>query len=434
MRTTSTLLVAALLGIGSCANRTDPVTGDSYYSPIGNDYRSQVEYVRRNLITQVVTVQDGGDLNEPGINAACQEIFRKIVAALPAAHRRDFRFELKLGASTTINAYTYGAGLVRANLGLIAQCEDASEFAGIVAHELGHNSHDHIGQSIGRATVTQEVLGLGGLAGTPGRFLGNFVGGDIASFTLNKYSRTQESVADQRAVEYTSAAGIDPGGLARFFERLEKREKGARPPQLFQTHPYSGNRVVAIREQIAERANPVDGVVQTDAFAKAIQRAREIMPFYEALNHAVESDDLDGVLEAADKGVAALPGHAAFPFWKGVVLATQEKPDEAVLALRDATAADTGTNFLIPLMQQMLELQTGHPQRAIRAANRLIGLMPNMPHGYLVRGLAQFQLDRKDAAFADFDEALQRLPNSRSRRKLRETIEERVPEFKNRDS
>ena len=432
MRILTVLLIAVLLGIGSCANRTDPVTGDAYYSPLGQDYQSQLEYVTRNRITQAVTVQDGGDLNEPSIEAACRKVFEQVVAGIPDAHRRNFRFDLKLGASTTINAYTYGAGFVRANLGLIAQCDDAAEFAGIVAHELGHNSHDHIGQSVGRTAVTQGVLGLGGVAGAPGRVIGNFVGGDIARFTLNKYSRAQETMADERAVEYTSAAGIDPDGLARFFEKLEKQEKGKRPPQLFQTHPYSGNRVVAIRKQIAALPIRSDGITNTGEFERAIERARAIMPYYRKLNRAVEGDDLDAVITAADEGMAALPGHAQFPFWKGVVLATQEKPDEAVLYLRAATAADTGTNFLIPLMQQMLEIQTGHPKRAMRAADRLIALMPDIPHGYLVRGLAKFQLDDADGAFADFDAALERVPNRNSRRKLRETIEERVPDYKKR--
>ena len=421
-------LLFILLTVAAC--KSDPVTGRLYYSPLGSDYQSQLEYVRRNLISQAVTVQDGGDLNEPQINDACQRVFQEVLTGIPETHRRNFQFDLKLGASTTINAYTYGAGFVRANLGLIAQCDDASEFAGIIAHELGHNSHDHIGQTVGRSAVTQNVLGLGGIAGTPGRVIGNFVGGDIARFTLNKYSRTQETLADERAVEYTTAAGIDPDGLARFFEKLEKREKGSRPPQLFQTHPYSGNRVTAIRAKIAALPIKADGYSDSADFERAIKRAREIMPYYEKLNRAVEGDDLDAVITAADAGIKALPGHAQFLFWKGVVLATQEKPLEAVAFLREATAADTGTNFLIPLMQQMLELQTGHPQRAIRAADRLIALMPSIPHGYLVRGLAHFQLDDKDAAFSDFDAALERVPDSRSRKKLQKTIEERVPDYK----
>ena len=429
------LPAVCLLAFATCAspNRTDPVTGEAYYSPIGNDYRSQLAYVKEHSITQIVTVQDGGNLNEPEINAACQAIFRRILAAIPAEHRRDFQFDLKVSAASDINAYTYGAGLVRCNLGLIAQCGDASEFAGIIAHELGHNSHDHVGQSIGRAAVTQNVLGLGGLVGRPGQILGNFVGGDIARFTLTQYTRSQEVAADRLAVAYTTKAGIDPDGLARFFDRLEQAEKkGLRKPQLFQSHPYSGNRVGAIRKQITiEEGAEADRLErETDAFKAAIKRARQILPYYVALNQTLEADDLDDVIRAAKDGMAALPTHAAFPFWKGAALYSQEKKEDAVGALRKAAANDDGANFMIPFLQQMLELETGNARRAERAADRLIGLMPMLPHGYFVRGLARLELDREEEAFADFNEALRRVPRTRDRRELEKTIQKRLPEFK----
>jgi len=433
MRHLRLLLLAALFLPGSCANQTDPVTGEGYFSPIGNDYESQLKYVQGQFITQIVTVQDGGNLTEPEILAACQEIFDRIVEAIPPEHRRNFRFDLKLSASPSINAYTYGAGFVRANLGLLARCGDASEFAGIVAHELGHNSHDHVGQSIGRAVLSQEVLGLGGIAGTPGRLIGNFVGGDLARFTLTQYTRSQETAADQLAVVYTTDAGIDPDGLARFFGRLETEEsKGVRKPQLFQSHPYSGNRVAAIREQIAATpgTDAATLIKQTDAFAKASERARFILPYYESLNTALQGSDTDAALAEVARCEKALPTHAAFPFWAATILSSQDKPAEAVVAIRRATALDDGANFLIPLMQATLELETRNPLRAERAADRLIKIMPALPHGFLLRGLARLAVDRNKEARADFDQALRRVPTKRDRRGLEEKIRERLPDYK----
>ena len=68
------LALLALLVV-SCANQTDPVTGEGYYSPIGNDYQSQLKYIKSQYLNQITTVQDGGDLNEPEIAAACEEVF-----------------------------------------------------------------------------------------------------------------------------------------------------------------------------------------------------------------------------------------------------------------------------------------------------------------------------------------------------------------------
>ena len=273
------------------------------------------------------------------------------------------------------------------------------------------------------------MLGLGGIAGRPGRLLGNLVGGDIARFTLTQYTRGQESAADQLAVVYTRKADFDPDGLARFFGRLEDEEKkGIRKPQLFQSHPYSGSRVTAIRAQVLGSGGS-GGDKQTDAFKKASARARVVLPYYEALDKALQQPDMEVALAAVASGEAALPKHAAFPFWRANILSSQEKPQEAVLAIRKATALDDGTNFLIPLMQGTLELETGNPGQGERAASRLIRIMPVLPHGFLLRGLARLQLDRSDDAFKDFDDALRRVPSRSDRRELEKKIRERAPDY-----
>lgn len=429
MRTILLAILAALLP--TCANRTDPVTGRGYYSPIGNDYQSQLRYVKSQALNQLTTVRDGGDVNEPEIVAGCEEVFRKLVECLPAEHRRDFRFDLRVGADPAVNAYTYGAGFVRCSLGLVAYCEDASELAGILAHELGHNSHDHIGQTIGRTRVSSEVLGLGGVLGTPGALIGHLAGGGLAALTLTKYSRSQELAADERAVEYTAHCGYDPDGLARFFGRLDEEERRrGRPPVLFQTHPYSATRVSEIRADIAELPGgpPADPVRNTERVARAIARAREVVPYYERLNRAVESDDKQAALRVAREGAAALPLHAAFHFWSGVVLYFDEKPDEALPALRRADQLDA-TNFLIPLVHATVELESGHAPETELAATKLIGLMPALPQGYLLRGMARLGLDRTEEAFRDFDAGLERIPGRRERREVRETLEKNVPPY-----
>lgn len=429
MRARLLLTVLILPLLLSCANRRDPVTGARYYSPLGNDYESQLQYVRNHYLNQITTTQDGGDLNEPIIAAACETVFRRVLTGIPAEHQRGFQFDLKISANTGVNAYTYGGGFVRCNLGLVAFCEDASELAGIFAHELGHNSHDHIGQSLGRSAVSGEILSFGGLLGRPGAAIGNFVGGGIAAFTLNQYSRGQEVEADDRAVDYAFAASIDPDGLARFFARLALRE-GKGPPQLFQTHPYSANRVEHIRERIRERdvVTTAETLRESEAFGRAIARARAILPYYENLNAAIVEDDREAVLKAAREGSAVLPNHAAFYLWAGTVLMLAEKPDEAVAELRVAAQLDT-TNFLIPLVRAPLELQTGNARRAELSATHLIGLMPTMPQGYLLRGMARYAQKRNEEAFTDFDAALSRTASRKERKATRAKLDEVIPEY-----
>ena len=92
---------------------------------------------------------------------------------------------------------------------MVARCRDADEFAGILAHEIGHNSHDHFGQGLGRSSVAGTFVSLGGLAGAPGRQLAAALGGAV----LVQFTRAQEREADARAVDYASRAGYDPDGV-----------------------------------------------------------------------------------------------------------------------------------------------------------------------------------------------------------------------------
>jgi len=432
MRRVLFLLLAVLVSCGSPApKRTDPVTGETYRSPIGNDFASQDRWIRENRITELRIAQDGGLLPEAGIAEACGAVFSRLVAALPEAHRRDFRYTLVLAASPQVNAYTYGGGRVHVFLGAVAACEDASEFAGLVAHEIGHVSHDHLGQRVDRARRASSILGLGGLLGRPGRAIGGLLGGWAAGIELQRYSREQETQADVRAVEYTIAAGYDPDGLARWFARLHgRRERGARGVALFASHPTHRNRVKDIRDEIAKRSVPADPTRDTEAFRRARDRAREILPYYETLDEALAGPEPGPVIAACDRGLEALPRHGAFAFWKGLLLAASDEKEAraaAVPLLRRAAALDPA-NFTVHLVRAMAELGAGAFAQAEQAATAVIALVPFLPNAHFIRGLARFALGRKDEAYADFDTTLELLPEEQHA-EVRKKIRELAPKY-----
>jgi len=419
------LSLVLLAGCYSAPEQVDPVTQKTYRSSLGNDYRSQLEYVRKNYLTQSYIAQDNGELPEPEMLEACNEIFERIIAVVPPEHRRGFQYKLYLTAGTSVNAFTYGAGRVQLHFGLLARCEDAAELAGTLAHEIGHNSHDHIGQQIGRTERFGSIMNFGGILGRPGRALTGIVIGPWAGLALVSYSRTQEREADDRAVDYNVAAGIDPDGLARFFGRMEK----SNGLELFKTHPDPGNRVEEIRKRIrtAYAGGPRDPLVTTPAFERARARAGEILPYYEALQRALAADEPRDVHAACDIGIKDLPNHAQFHFWKGVALAAEEKIKEGLPYLRTASKLDR-TNIMIPYTHCILELQGGDAKICEAAATRAIELMDVLPQPYYARGAARLVLERKQEAHADFDAALARVPD-RDRRRVAEKLKEIDPDY-----
>ena len=88
-----------------------------------------------------------------------------------------------------------------------------------------------------------------------------------AGLTLLKYSRDMEREADALAVEQAYAAGIDPSGIAKFFEKLmalQKSEPGG-VEKLFSTHPPSKERVDSVEGDVEKL--PVKSGLRSDSAA-----------------------------------------------------------------------------------------------------------------------------------------------------------------------
>jgi predicted Zn-dependent protease len=125
---------------------------------------------------------------------------------------------------------------------LIAEARSPDELAGVLAHEIGHIEKRHVMEavlrSLGLGMVLDAVVGGGSGAGQQAVLL-------ASSFTEQRYSRTLELEADERAFELLAANGISSAGMAEFFERMADKTspKGVKSAaEWFSTHPDSGRR------------------------------------------------------------------------------------------------------------------------------------------------------------------------------------------------
>ena len=159
----------------------------------------------------------------------------------------------KVVDTEVVNAFALPGGWLYINRGLIAAAENESELAGVVGHEIGHVVGRHGARQITKAFGLQMLLELavGEKPSAARQIAGQFaeVG---AGLTLLKYGREAEREADRFAVEETYAAGIDPEGMATFFEKLmamhASEPKGVEV--WFSTHPPSRERIANVRAQI----------------------------------------------------------------------------------------------------------------------------------------------------------------------------------------
>lgn len=144
---------------------------------------------------------------------------------------------------------------------LIAMAESPDEVAGVIAHEIAHVEHNHVMSGVVRqmgAGIFFDIV-----------FGGAGAGQAIAIASVNlaglRYTRGDEEDADARGLEYLDAAGIDSGGLARMFQRIEAMQAEAglsEIPAILSTHPASQARAAAAqarsRQGLAPSLNDAD--------------------------------------------------------------------------------------------------------------------------------------------------------------------------------
>lgn len=139
-----------------------------------------------------------------------------------------------------VNAFALPGGRVVLFRGLIAAAEHPDEVAAVLAHEIGHVVH---------RDPTRIALRSAGSIGVLGLLFGDFAGGAAVLFLTERliqasYTREAEAGADDYALSRMAAADIDPGALARFFERL--RAQGGQAPDVlrhFMAHPTLADRI-----------------------------------------------------------------------------------------------------------------------------------------------------------------------------------------------
>lgn len=203
-----------------------------------------------NKLAQVFTPQMG---QQP--NPALKQRLDRLLQALPedsALHEYDF--SIALVPTDDINAVAMPGGRILVFQGLIDSVQSENELAMILAHELGHFAHrDHLrglGRGLGVALVA--VLAFGENSG-----LSNIVTNLVLPFQAS-YSRSQETAADQFALDLLNARYGHVGGSTAFFERLIK-EKDSYPPKMLASHPHPLERISALKQQIQKQSYRVQG-------------------------------------------------------------------------------------------------------------------------------------------------------------------------------
>ena len=210
-----------------------------------------------------------------------RKLGEKLVATIPSQY--SWPFEFHVIAQKEINAFALPGGPMFVNLGTITAAGDEAELAGVMAHEMAHVYMQHSAKQADKAQWTGLLAGLAGaaLGATVGQgMLGQLGQMGIAltaqGFSL-KYSRSDESQADEVGAIILYKAGYNPQSMADFFRTLAA-QGGQIPPQILSDHPNPGNREQAIEKEI-QNWPPKSYQTTSAAFQKTKAHAQTVKSF-----------------------------------------------------------------------------------------------------------------------------------------------------------
>ncbi|MHB8997018.1 MAG: M48 family metalloprotease [Armatimonadota bacterium] len=175
--------------------------------------------------------------------------------------RPEVKYTVKIVDTDEVNAFSLPGGLVYVTKGLLADAQSDSELAGVLAHEITHNTFY---DALIRADKSQKLF-----MGSIGAALGALIlgaknqqvsaalaaGEYIRLGILSNFSLDVESRADAYALKYLIAGKkYDPVGMLTFMERLaaQERHKPKQELGVYADHPDTDLRCRALIDQLEE--------------------------------------------------------------------------------------------------------------------------------------------------------------------------------------
>jgi predicted Zn-dependent protease len=189
-------------------------------------------------------------------------------------------FTVTLLNSPVNNAFAIPGGYVYVTRQLVGLMNNEAELAGVLGHEVGHVAARH-------SAKRQKAATRNSILGVLGAVLGSAVGGGFgnllsqgaqygAQIVTLKYSRGQETEADNLAIQYLRGAGYDPRAMGAVLQSLATQtaldarlmgQSTRQTPAWASTHPDPASRV---RAALAKAGANAAGATNRDIFLSRI--------------------------------------------------------------------------------------------------------------------------------------------------------------------
>lgn len=250
MRCLVILMIAMLSFVSMPGCSVNPATGQRQLNMLSTSQ----EISMGSKAAPQFTDSYGGPVPSQAVRSYVSEIGGKLANV---CERPDLPWEFTIVDSSVLNAFALPGGKVFISRGLADKLTNEAQLAGVIGHEIGHVTAQHIGQQMTRAMIIQGIgIGLA-IAGdkTDNDMLkvlgvGTTVGGSVY---LLKFGRNQESQADELGVRYMTRLGYNPVGQIQVMQVLKEASSGGNQLEILSTHPQPQTRIDRLTKLVQNR-------------------------------------------------------------------------------------------------------------------------------------------------------------------------------------
>jgi len=250
------LLLAVSLSLGTAGCSTNPATGEQQINFISTDRAVSLgEEAAPKFLKQY-----GGPIPSERVQQVVEDLGQKMAAK---SERPDLPWEFNAVNSSQVNAFALPGGKIFITRGLMAKFENMAQLAGVIGHEIGHVTAEHIGQRMSRQLgINLGTALLGAAAQTSDETwlqalgIGAQAGGTLY---LLSFSRDQEYQSDMLGLRYMTAIGYNPLGQLQVMRVLKQAGGGGAGIEMLSTHPLPQSRIETLKDIIREKyPNAID--------------------------------------------------------------------------------------------------------------------------------------------------------------------------------
>lgn len=242
----ASVILAYIYGVPVLASRISGVVPPAWEQSLGNTVAQQME---------AGLAQSGGfEICDPNPRSLANQALQRFGAEAMRDSGSPFTLDIKIIRSDVPNAFALPGGRVYFFSALLDRATSPDEFAGVLAHEIGHVVYRH---------GLEQLISTAGTGALIGFILGDMTGLSVAAglgSTLidARFSRLAEREADAYAAALAQRLDFNPAGLADLIARVSEDDQFAQALALFNTHPLTADRKAALEILAAQRPSGLE--------------------------------------------------------------------------------------------------------------------------------------------------------------------------------